>query len=604
MKALIFNSGMGSRLNRLTENNPKCMIKLYNGETIFERQIRILSECGITNFIVTTGPFSEQLYKTADKFKNLNFKFVENKDYRNTNYIVSMNNAGDLLDDDILLLHGDLVFNKNLILKLLENKSNSICLYNEFKKLPEKDFKGRFKNNRLLEVSVNIFDDDCYAFQPLYKLSKKDITLWKEKVAEFVANGNVTVYAENALNQITYKVNLQGMSYKDDYIEEIDDENDYQRVCNEIKYFDYREQSIILSNDFIKSIKKIIMPENKLFIVCSKRVAENIKKEFTDFEHSFFTDFSPNPKYEEIKKGVELFNSKNCNVIISVGGGSAIDVAKCIKLFSVLNNEYDFLENKFNYSNIKHITVPTTAGSGSESTQFAVIYLNEKKLSIDNACILPDYAVLCPDVLATLPDYHKKSTLLDSLCQAIESFWSKGTTDESRKYSKQCISLILENYRDYLYGNADCYKNIMLASNYSGKSINITRTTSAHSMSYKLTTKYGISHGHAVALCIIPVWKLLLKKSTDNKDLRNVLTMLADFFGTDDILSSVNIVADMIESFNLPKINICSADIDMLARSVNISRLQNNPIMFDYNELFKLYDEIKVSMQNKNSILD
>lgn len=593
---------MGSRLNRLTENTPKCLIKLYNGETIFERQIRILSECGITNFIVTTGPFKEHLYKTADKFKNLNFEFIENKDYRNTNYIVSMNNAGGLLDDDILLLHGDLVFNKNLILKVLENKNNSVCLYNELKSQPEKDFKGRFKNNRLLEVSVNIFDDDCYAFQPLYKLSKMDITLWKEKVAEFVANGNVTVYAENALNQITDKINLQGMSYKDDYIEEIDDESDYLRVCNEIKYFDYREQSIILSDDFIKTIKEIILPENKLFIVCSKRVEEKIKKDFTDFEHSFFTDFSPNPKHEEIKKGVELFNSKNCDVILSVGGGSAIDVAKCIKIFSVLDNEYDFLENKFNYTNIKHITVPTTAGSGSESTQFSVIYLNGEKLSIDNGCILPDYAVLCPAVLATLPDYYKKSTLLDSLCQAIESFWSKGATDESRKYSEQCISLILANYNDYLNGNADSYKNILLASNYSGKAINITRTTSAHSMSYKLTTKFGVSHGHAVALCIIPVWKLLLKKSVDNKDLKKVLTMLADIFGTDDILASVNIVANIIESFELPKIRIYSTDIDMLAKSVNISRLKNNPVMFNYNEIFKLYEEIRNSMRNKNSI--
>ena len=496
-----------------------------------------------------------------------------------------------------MLLHGDLVFNKNLILKVLENKNNSVCLYNELKRHPEKDFKGRFKNNRLIEVSVNIFDDDCYAFQPLYKLNQKNITLWKEKVAEFVSNGNVMVYAENALNEITDKVNLQGMSYKDDYIEEIDDENDYQRVSNEIKYFDYREQNVILSSDFIKSVKDIIKPEDKPLIVCSKRVAEKIKNDFTDFEHSFFTDFSPNPKYDEIKKGVKLFNSKKCDVIISVGGGSAIDVAKCIKIFSVLDNEYDFLKNKFNYSNIKHITVPTTAGSGSESTQFAVIYFNGEKLSIDNGCILPDYAVLYPTVLSTLPDYQKKSTLLDSLCQAIESFWAKGATVESRKYSEKCVSLILANYRDYLSGNADSYKNILLASNYSGKAINITRTTSAHSMSYKLTTKYGISHGHAVALCIIPVWKLLLKKSVDNKDLRNVLTMLADIFGTDDILTSVNIVADMIESFDLPKININSSDMDMLASSVNINRLKNNPVLFEYDEIFKLYEEIKISMQ-------
>lgn len=240
MKAIIFNSGLGSRMVGLTEKNPKCMVKLYNGETIFERQIRILSECGIKDFIVTTGPFKEQLYEVADKFKDLNFKFVANDDYKNTNYIVSMNNANEYLDDDVLLLHGDLVFNKNLVVKLLNNKNKSVCLYNEEKKLPEKDFKGRFRDNKLLEVSVNIFDNDCYAFQPLYKLEKKDLQLWKDKVSEFVKNGNVKVYAENALNEITDRVNIVGMSYKDDYIDEIDNVEDYKRVSAEIKEFDYK----------------------------------------------------------------------------------------------------------------------------------------------------------------------------------------------------------------------------------------------------------------------------------------------------------------------------------------------------------------------------
>lgn len=238
MKAIIFNSGLGSRMVGLTEKNPKCMVKLYNGETIFERQIRILSECGIKDFIVTTGPFKEQLYEAADKFKNLNFQFVANDDYKNTNYIVSMNNANQYLNDDVLLLHGDLVFNKNLVIKLMSNKNKSVCLYNEEKSLPEKDFKGRFRDNKLLEVSVNIFDNDCYAFQPLYKLEKKDLQLWKDKVSEFVENGNVKVYAENALNEITDRVNIVGMSYKDDYIDEIDNEEDYNRVSREIKNFD------------------------------------------------------------------------------------------------------------------------------------------------------------------------------------------------------------------------------------------------------------------------------------------------------------------------------------------------------------------------------
>lgn len=238
MKAIIFNSGLGSRMANLTENNPKCMVKLYNGETIFERQIRILSECGIKDFIITTGPFKEQLYEVANKFKNLNFQFVANDDYKTTNYIVSMNNAYDYIDDDVLLLHGDLVFNKELIIKVLNNEKESVCLYNEIKKLPEKDFKGRFKDNKLKEVSINIFDKDCYAFQPLYKLSKSDITKWKDKVKEFVLNGNVKVYAENALNEITDDIDIYGMSYKNDYIDEIDNEEDYFRVSNEIKEFD------------------------------------------------------------------------------------------------------------------------------------------------------------------------------------------------------------------------------------------------------------------------------------------------------------------------------------------------------------------------------
>ena len=237
MKALIFNSGLGSRMGALTASSPKCMVRLFNGETIFERQLRILANCGIKDFIVTTGPFPEQLEQAAGRFPALNITFVHNPDYRSTNYIVSMDKAGDLLDDDILMLHGDLVFNKELVKKMLRSSEPSLCLYNETKPLPEKDFKGRFADNRLKEVSINIFDQDCYAFQPLYKLSRTDLDLWKKKVREFVESGTVTVYAENALNEISDRMHIMGMSYRDDYIEEIDNEDDYKRVNEELQQF-------------------------------------------------------------------------------------------------------------------------------------------------------------------------------------------------------------------------------------------------------------------------------------------------------------------------------------------------------------------------------
>lgn len=593
MKAIIFNSGLGSRMGRLTSNKPKCMVELYNGESIFERQIRILNECGIKEFIVTTGPYKEQLIDIANKFNNIKFEFVHNPEYKNTNYIVSMNNANRLLDDDILLLHGDLVFNRDLVKKMINSEKKSVCLYNEKRELPQKDFKARFCNNILKEVSISIFDENCYAFQPFYKLSKNDIYMWKSKVSEFVKKGNINVYAENALNEISNEISISGMSYKDDYIEEIDNEEDYIKVSDEIKYFDYKEQHVEITNSYIESLKNNLQLNDNIFIVCSKKFSSEIFDKLKKYNITLFSEYTPNPKYEDIKKGIDLFRKKDYKIIISVGGGSTIDVAKCIKIFSVQKNEYDFLDKKYTYNRIKHIAIPTTAGTGSESTQIAVMYYNGEKISIDHGSILPNIAILDYTLLRMLPEYQKKSTLLDSICQAIESYWSKSANNQSKKYSRKCISLILENYERYIKNDEKALKKIILASNYSGKAINISRTTAAHAMSYKITDTYGISHGHAVALCIIPIWRLLLEKSKNDKKLNNILLEIARLFGANNIIESINKFDSILNEFDLPKINIKDEDIQMLVNTINIERMKNNPVNFTSNEIYKLYKEIK-----------
>ena len=148
MKAIIFNSGLGSRMAGLTENNPKCMVKLYNQETIFERQIRILSACGIKDFIITTGPFKEQLYEVANKFENLNFQFVANDDYKNTNYIVSMNNAYDYLDDETTYLYGDTYY-------MDEAMDTGDILLTEETKIDENETTGELWN-RLSKIGADL----------------------------------------------------------------------------------------------------------------------------------------------------------------------------------------------------------------------------------------------------------------------------------------------------------------------------------------------------------------------------------------------------------------------------------------------------------------
>lgn len=244
MKAVIFNSGLGNRMGEFTQTHHKSMAQLKNDETIFHRQIRLLSAEGVKDFIVTTGPFEEQLKKEAADFPELNFTFVRNAIYDKTNYIYSMYLAREHMQDDLLFLHGDLVFNRKLVHDVLNSEEKNTATVNFKKALPEKDFKGRVKDGKVLEVSIHIFDDDCYAFQPFYKMDKATAAAWIAKVEEFIDKGENKCYAENALNEIFADLNVRAFSYEDYYIDEIDNLDDYARVTADILPFDEADAKI------------------------------------------------------------------------------------------------------------------------------------------------------------------------------------------------------------------------------------------------------------------------------------------------------------------------------------------------------------------------
>ena len=597
MKAFILNSGRGNRMNKLTDFSHKSMVKLSNGETIFERQLRILSECGITDFIVTTGYLKDQLIVASKKFASLNFVFVDNPKYDTTNYIYSMYLADEYLCDDMLLLHGDLVFNKQLIENVLK-QNGSVCLFNERLDLPIKDFKGRVENGLLKEVSVDIYDSDCYAFQPLYKLSKEHIIAWRNEIRNFVRDDDVQVYAENALNRILNDIEIHAFSYRDDYLEEIDTDADLQRVSEEIRWFDYREQEIYFDCSFQDRLIHILDKNKvkKVFVVASSKFRNTLTQALADRDISFvsFSNYSLNPKYEEVKEGLDLFNAEQCDFIISIGGGSCIDTAKCIKIFSALESELNFLDSKYVFSNVKHLTIPTTAGTGSESTRFAVIYYSGVKQSVMHDSILPDYVILDHSLLLTLPEYHKKSAMLDALCQAIESFWAKSSTAESRSYSKKAIKLFLDNYKNYLYNDEEACKNMLSASNFSGKAINISTTTAPHAMSYMLTSLYGISHGHAVGLCLPYVWKYMYDNSK-NPDLIKTFSDIAKLLECEGIENAIIWFKEFYRSLGFSDMFLNDLDIPLLMNSINAERLSNNPMILSNSDVANIYTKLKSS---------
>lgn len=225
-----------------------------------------------------------------------------------------------------------------------------------------------------------------------------------------------------------------------------------------------------------------------------------------------FTDFQPNPSYESVECGVNCFHENNCDMIAAVGGGSAIDVAKCIKLYSNMDKHENYLKQQIIPNSIPFLAVPTTAGTGSEATRYAVIYYNGEKQSVADESCIPSAVLIDSSTLKTLPLYQKKATMMDALCHALESFWSVNSTDESMEYSRCAIQLILENRKGYLDNVDEANTNMLKAANIAGRAINITQTTAGHAMCYKLTSLYGIAHGHAAALCIRKLFPYMLSE--------------------------------------------------------------------------------------------
>lgn len=343
----------------------------------------------------------------------------------------------------------------------------------------------------------------------------------------------------------------------------------------------------------------------KIFLVCGSSIS------FLDINHYFqkleermgievlrFSDFQPNPLYSSVVRGVELFRSSGCDLIAAVGGGSAMDVAKCIKLYAAMNPGESYLTQKPVSNAIPFLAVPTTAGTGSEATRFAVIYDQGEKLSISDTEGIPSAVLMDPSTLKSLPEYHRKATMLDALSHGIESFWSIHSTEESRQYAAEAILQVLQHKEDYLNNQKEGNVGMLRAANLAGKAINLTQTTAGHAMSYKLTGLYGIAHGHAVGLCLTGLWPYMLsnmEKCTDMRGqeyLKDMLGQLGRLMGGQDARDGMEHYLEFFHSLHMGDIGWSCQDIVILQKSVNMQRLRNHPIMLEDSIISEIYQEV------------
>ena len=361
------------------------------------------------------------------------------------------------------------------------------------------------------------------------------------------------------------------------------------------------DQKIITSQDNYRALDSWI-ENNKiknLLLVCdnSFEFQKSLKKHMDTIDTSIitFSNFIPNPLYESVAEGVLLFRNKKCDGIFAVGGGSAIDVAKCIKLYSNMNPDENYLNQEIVPNNIPFIAMPTTAGTGSEATRYAVIYFNGEKQSVTSESCIPETVLLDHNSLKSLPLYQKKSTMMDALCHAVESYWSVNSNDESKDYSIKAIKGILENMEGYIANTEKGNQGMLMSAHYAGKAINITQTTAGHAMCYKLTSTFGISHGHAAILCDRVLFPWMVDntgKCIDSRGedyLKKLLDEIAGFFGYASAQDGKHCLEEVFARLDLEVPVANDEIISKLKTSVNPVRLKNHPVQLDLDSIEMLY---------------
>jgi len=307
-----------------------------------------------------------------------------------------------------------------------------------------------------------------------------------------------------------------------------------------------------------------------------------------------FCDFAANPKLPDIERGVKLLQGFDADIVLAVGGGSVLDVAKAINILAKNKGaaaDYVRGSKKMECSGVPLVAIPTTSGSGSEATHFAVVYIDGIKYSLADSRMLPKYAIVDSELTYNLlPEVFAPSGA-DALCQAIEAHWSIHATEESFSFSRDAIVQAWTNLADAVRGQRSARDAMSRAAHLAGKAINIAKTTASHAMSYALTTEFGITHGHAVALTMPRLIVYNSKVTSDdvsdrrgvahvNHALKEIFTALGARAAEDAAEKFTKQLQEIGLETRLSKLGLSERDIESLVSKMSLERAGNNPRTF------------------------
>ena len=315
-----------------------------------------------------------------------------------------------------------------------------------------------------------------------------------------------------------------------------------------------------------KGLKKVLFVSDPglMKIGLPKRLLDAL--DAAGVEYAMYTDVQPNPTSDNVEAGFRVYRENNCEGIIAMGGGSPMDCAKGVAAkIAHPNKTVAQLQGilKVHKRIVPFWAIPTTSGTGSETTVAAVITdsTTHHKASINDPSILPRYAVLDPELTVGLPPFITATTGMDALCHAVESYtnWTYCTALE-KDLSKKAVRLIYDNLLKVYKDGSDIEgrQNMQFASFYAGRSFTRGCVGYVHAVGHTLGGLYGVAHGLAMSVILPHVMRQFGPAVYDR------LADLADVCGMEGkdnkekALKFIDWIDDMKKQMDLP------AGLDMI----------------------------------------
>ncbi len=382
-----------------------------------------------------------------------------------------------------------------------------------------------------------------------------------------------------------------------------------------------KNQQEYIGYGVIDKLKEVLLAKNpkRIFLVRGKDsytksgAAKFIDPLLKDYQVSEFFDFEVNPKLEDIERGIVEFKKIDPDLVIAVGGGSAIDIAKAINVLSCQDHAPQQIirgDEKIVNSGKYFVAIPTTSGTGSEATRYAVVYIDKTKYSLAHQLYtFPDVAIVDPNLTISLPAKITASTGMDAFGHSIESFWSVSSTDQAKDYAREAILLITNNLATAVKNSSNKRARMAMskASNLAGKAIEITRTTACHAISYPFTSYFQVPHGHAVALTLSSILEFNSKVTEDDvlhpkgaTYVRETIQELVTILGTQSVEDAKRYLNNFLDGVgltrNLQKLGVKSEeDIDTIIQNgFNPDRVKNNPRLLTKDSLRIILNNLKI----------